>query len=231
MGRLPHYRSFEARSSCLRVVVLPVVFIVFIIIVIIIEHQRRLVFSSFQHTINSLLSTKKIHSLHLHAGPPTRTFHFGIPTEYPTNHFRQCLLPPPQTLLRALRQLSPRRKSRSARRRSRRRGPGKMTTTRTRILMIPKAKGKRLAPRAKNTMLHQSHTLLRRNMPKTQAASRRQMQACAQFWPQNGKTQVLTDFAGKHPHKDGNKEHKTAAAATTGAHNTAGEFIPTLSLS
>jgi hypothetical protein len=43
--------------------------------------------------------------------------------------------------------------------------------------------------------------------------------------------QVLTSSAGKHPYKDGKKEHKTAAAANTGAHNTAGEFIPTLSLS
>jgi hypothetical protein len=43
--------------------------------------------------------------------------------------------------------------------------------------------------------------------------------------------QALTNFAGKHPHKDGKKEHKPAAAANAGAHNTAGEFIPTLLLS
>jgi hypothetical protein len=137
------------------------------------SYQHHLVFFSSQYITNSLLSSaKKALNIHCAFTLPTRnarTFQFGIPTEYPTDDFRQCL-PPPQPLTRASRQLSPRRKSRSPPPlRSRKRRPRKMTTTRTRILMIPKAKGKKLAPRVKNTILLQSHTLLRRSMPKTQA--------------------------------------------------------------
>jgi hypothetical protein len=118
---------------------------------------------------------------------------------YPTNHFRPCL-PPPQNLLRALLPLSPRRKSLSAPLRPTRRRPGKMTTTRTRILMTPKAKGKKLAPRAKNTMLLENHTPLQRNMPKTQAASQKLMQASDEQLAVKASAQLLTSiFSRKAP--------------------------------
>jgi hypothetical protein len=186
MWQLLSCRSFEARSSCLRVVVLLVVFIVFIIIVIINRTSASPCFFPVPKQHQQPLQHDKEPFIAPSHRPTNPNLPLRHPDRVPDQQLpQQRLLPPPQTFLQALHQLNPRRKSQSAPLRSKRRRPRKMTTTRTRILMIPKAKGKRPAPRAKNTMLLQTHTLLRRNMPKIQAASQRQIQASARFRPQS----------------------------------------------
>jgi hypothetical protein len=186
MERLPQHRSLEARSDCLCVVVLKLGSTLGLLHHLLTYsncHFRALPVSASLCLLVSVLHHHRTPQQHEHPihctftpdNQPEPSFSASR-LHYPTNHFRTCL-PPPQNLLRALLPLSPRRKSLSAPLRPTIRRPRKMTTTRTRTLMTPKAKGKKLVPRAKNTMLLENHTLLQRNMPKTQAASRKLMQA------------------------------------------------------
>jgi len=187
MGRLPYIPGLPlvwAGISCLCVVVLKLSSALGLLPASTHHHffraspcQHHFAFHLFQYITYSLSSAKPTfiapsHQTINRPEPSTSASRLNIPT----HNFRTCL-PPPRNLPRALRLLSPRRKSLSAPLQPTRRKPKKMTTTRTQIPMIPK--GKELAPRAKNTMLLENHIPLQRNMPKTQAASRNLMEASA----------------------------------------------------